>query len=110
MIEWLKRLWLEEYEVTIWFNKEKLNPFADEKARSKKVFHMKKIQTKKQTHFRGIDIDNNHSWTDRQVVTKVYSGDNGQLQVKQDIYNTTIYDAAGNKQTVTTSHSIDYLV
>tara|TARA_B100000401_G_C52721866_1_gene679031 strand:+ start:293 stop:526 length:234 start_codon:yes stop_codon:yes gene_type:complete len=59
MIEWLKRLWLEEYEVTIWFNKEKLNPFADEKARSKKVFHMKKIQTKKQTHFRGIDIDNN---------------------------------------------------
>ena len=46
MIEWLKRLWLEEYEVTIWFNKEKLNPFADEKARSKKVFHMKKIQTK----------------------------------------------------------------
>tara|TARA_B100000945_G_C20124349_1_gene476346 strand:+ start:54 stop:263 length:210 start_codon:yes stop_codon:yes gene_type:complete len=51
-----------------------------------------------------------HSWTDRQVVTKVYSGDNGQLQVKQDIYNTTIYDAAGNKQTVTTSHSIDYLV
>ena len=59
MIEWLKRLWLEEYEVTIWFNKEKLNPFADEKARSKKVFHMKKIQTKKQTHFRGIDKDNN---------------------------------------------------
>ena len=59
MIEWLKRLWLEEYEVTIWFNKEKLNPFADEKARSKKVFHMNKIQTKKQTHFRGIDIDNN---------------------------------------------------
>ena len=59
MIEWLKRLWLEEYEVTIWFNKEKLNPFADEKARSKKVFHMKKIHTKKQTHFRGIDIDNN---------------------------------------------------
>ena len=59
MIEWLKRLWLEEYEVTIWFNKEKLNPFTDEKARSKKVFHMKKIQTKKQTHFRGIDIDNN---------------------------------------------------
>ena len=59
MIEWLKRLWLEEYEVTIWLNKEKLNPFADEKARSKKVFHMKKIQTKKQTHFRGIDIDNN---------------------------------------------------
>ena len=50
------------------------------------------------------------SWSDRQVVTKVYSGDNGQLQVKQDIYNTTIYDAAGNKQTVTTSHSIDYLV
>ena len=50
---------MEEYEVTIWFNKEKLNPFADEKARSKKVFHMKKIQTKKQTHFRGIDIDNN---------------------------------------------------
>ena len=45
MIEWLKRLWLEEYEVTIWFNKEKLNPFADEKARSKKVFLMKKIQT-----------------------------------------------------------------
>ena len=59
MIEWLKRLWLEEYEVTIWFNKEKLNQFADEKARSKKVFHIKKIQTKKQTHFRGIDIDNN---------------------------------------------------
>tara|TARA_B100000927_G_scaffold280198_1_gene264481 strand:- start:4755 stop:4988 length:234 start_codon:yes stop_codon:yes gene_type:complete len=59
MIEWLKRLWLEEYEVTIWFNKEKLNPFADEKVRSKKVFFMKKIQTKKQTHFRGIDIDNN---------------------------------------------------
>ena len=59
MIEWLKRLWLEEYEVTILFNKEKLNPFADEKVRSKKVFLMKKIQTKKQTHFRGIDIDNN---------------------------------------------------
>ena len=51
-----------------------------------------------------------HSWTDRQVVTRVFSGENGQVQVKQDIYNTTIYDAGGNKQTVTNSHTIDYLV
>tara|TARA_B100000927_G_scaffold280198_1_gene264480 strand:- start:4546 stop:4755 length:210 start_codon:yes stop_codon:yes gene_type:complete len=51
-----------------------------------------------------------HSWTDRQVVTKVLSGENGQVQVKQDIYNTTIYDVNGNKQTVTNSHTIDYLV
>tara|TARA_S200000501_G_scaffold246772_1_gene231117 strand:+ start:475 stop:672 length:198 start_codon:yes stop_codon:yes gene_type:complete len=51
-----------------------------------------------------------HSWTDRQVVTRVYSGEDGQVQVKQDIYNTTIYDSGGNKQTVTNSHTIDYLV
>ena len=50
------------------------------------------------------------SWSDRQVVTRVYSGDNGQVKVQQDIYNITVYDAMGNKQTVTTSHSIDYLV
>ena len=50
------------------------------------------------------------SWSDRQVVTRVYSGDNGQVKVQQDIYNITVYDAMGNKQTATTSHSIDYLV
>ena len=51
-----------------------------------------------------------HSYTDRQVVTRVFSGEDGQVQVKQDIYNTTIYDSGGNKQTVTNSHTIDYLV
>ena len=52
MIEWLKRLWLEEFEVTIWFTKEKVNPLDDSPSRSKKVFNMKKITTKKQTHFK----------------------------------------------------------
>ena len=59
MIEWLKRLWLEEFEVTIWFTKEKVNPLDDSPSRSKKVFNMKKITTKKQTHFKGVDIDGN---------------------------------------------------
>ena len=39
MIEWLKRLWLEEFEVTIWFTKDK-NPLDDSPARSKKIFNM----------------------------------------------------------------------
>jgi len=52
----------------------------------------------------------NHSWSDKQVVTKVYNGGEGQVMVKQDIYNTTIYDMYGNKQSVTTSHTIDYLI
>ena len=58
MIEWLKRLWLEEFEVTIWFTKDK-NPLDDSPARSKKIFNMKKITTKKQNPFKGVDVDGN---------------------------------------------------
>ena len=38
MIEWLKRFWLEEYEITIWSNKEKTNPFADGTRSQKRYF------------------------------------------------------------------------
>jgi len=61
MITWLKKLLYEEYEVTIWFVKEvgKTKDGVSRKVKSKKVFSLKKISTKKPNHFKGIDTAGN---------------------------------------------------
>ena len=51
------------------------------------------------------------SYTNKKVVTHIYDSDEeGQHKVVQDVYLTTVYDAQGRLSTVTTAHSIDYLV
>jgi hypothetical protein len=55
IVKWFKDLFLEEFEVTIWFKGgTEYNP-----EEFKRDWRMKKIITKKQTHFVGIDIDGN---------------------------------------------------
>tara|TARA_Y100000996_G_scaffold29989_1_gene21295 strand:- start:784 stop:975 length:192 start_codon:yes stop_codon:yes gene_type:complete len=51
------------------------------------------------------------SYTRKQIVTNVYdTGYDGQHKVVQDVYLTTVYDAQGKINTVTTAHRVDYLV
>ena len=51
------------------------------------------------------------SYTNEKVVTHIYDSDEeGQHKVVQDVYLTTVYDAQGRISSVTTAHSIDYLV
>ncbi len=50
------------------------------------------------------------SWSDRTVVTRTYDAGEGQIRVKHDVYNVTVYDSNGHKQSVTNSHTVDYLV
>jgi len=51
------------------------------------------------------------TYTQRDVVTKVYQGDApGETKVVSTYYNVTTYDYMGKLQTVTNSHVIDYLV
>ena len=51
------------------------------------------------------------TYTNRDVVTKVYQGDApGETRVVSTYYNVTIYDYMARLQTVTNSHVIDYLV
>ena len=50
-------------------------------------------------------------YTRKQIVTNVYdTGYDGQHKVVQDVYLTTVYDAQGKINTVTTAHRVDYLV
>ena len=43
-------------------------------------------------------------------MTRTYDAGEGQIRVKHDVYNVTVYDSNGHKQSVTNSHTVDYLV
>jgi len=50
-------------------------------------------------------------WVERQVVTKVMpAAQEGQHKVVQDVYQTTVYDSNGHKQSVTKSSTVDFLI
>ena len=49
-------------------------------------------------------------WVERQVVTKVMAAQEGRHKVVQDVYQTTVYDSSGHKQSVTKSSTVDFLV
>ena len=49
-------------------------------------------------------------WVERQVVTKVIFAQEERHKVVQDVYQTTVYDSSGHKQSVTKSSTVDFLV
>lgn len=56
LINWLKTLFLEEYELTVWY---KSGTEFDPKT-TKRVYRLKSISKKTQTHFKGTMM-NGHS-------------------------------------------------
>ena len=61
-VEWLKDLFYEEYEVTIWFHKETLETERGLKVddfTEPKVFRFETIKKLTPTHLKGVDIEGN---------------------------------------------------
>ena len=60
--EWWHAIWVEHYEVTVWFEDEVITKIEDgtqTTTRSKKTFDLKSISKKTATHIIGIDINDN---------------------------------------------------
>ena len=61
LINWIKTLLLEEYELTVWY---KSGTEFDPKT-TKRVYRLKSISKKTQTHFKGVKM-NGHSLKSKQ--------------------------------------------
>ena len=58
--DWWHGIWVEHYELTVWFEDQVVTNLEDNTqttTRSKKVFNLKSISKKTQTHFIGVDLD-----------------------------------------------------
>lgn len=62
IVEWYKRITREEYQLIIWFVVEEITDATGGLktiSRSRKVFRLKRITKKTQTHIIGIDLKGN---------------------------------------------------
>ena len=60
--EWWHGLWVEHYELTVWFDDQTITNLEDNTqttTKSKQVFNLKSLTKKTQTHIIGVDIDDN---------------------------------------------------
>jgi len=60
--EWWHGIWVEHYELTVWFDDQIVTNLEDNTqttTKSKKVFNLKSISKKTQTHIIGVDTDDN---------------------------------------------------
>tara|TARA_B000000532_G_C18725670_1_gene344545 strand:- start:410 stop:664 length:255 start_codon:yes stop_codon:yes gene_type:complete len=60
--DWWHALWVEHYELTVWFEDQTVTNLEDNTTtttRSKKTFDLKSISKKTQNHIIGVDINDN---------------------------------------------------